>query len=233
MSCNHNGLNIYDHHTGDEICAECGLVINDRISFENEEYRVSFSTEEQKISVHILNLINDVCANNHLNDTIKFQAIQLASKKVCNKQNDLLAAYSIYISLIEADTPKLIHEVASFFDLSSKHLWSYIASQSTHFIHETKPSHISPQVFIELDIPFKLGKMINTISDDLLEENQFAPSAILSAVILCLVNERLLPPISPKSVTFTCNISLSTARRVKKVLEQSIKKKISREVNIV
>ena len=225
-NCQHEGALVHDQHTGDEICTDCALVMDggDIVFSEKDLSQVTFAEADSVIKVIVLDLIHDFCANCHIPRNIQRKAIAIASTKPNNKQNRFLAAYSIYISLIEANAPWSMHRVASYFNITSKHFWSYITEQSRHFIFETKPSHHSACIFFELDIAYKIGLIINDFSDKLSEEHQFAPTAILCIVILHMIKERWLPPMEATRVSFACNISLSTVRRVRKVLESEVRK---------
>ena len=225
--CQHEGNLFYDQHTNDEICADCGLVVNDNILFTTEKL-VTFELKEQKVSTYVIDLIRDICANKHISEGIQHQAIQLASEKYEGKQGHILAAYCIYITLIKAGDPRKLQEIAAYFDIRPKHLWNYVSEQNRYFIHETKPSHLSPRIYAELDISYKMGKMIDYISDTLNADFQFAPEGILCSVILFLVKEGRLQPINSKIVSFTCGISPSTVRRVKHLLSGPIEREMKR-----
>ena len=217
---------IYDQHTNDHICHVCGLIMEEQIVFSDwEKKQVSFNDNtEQSISHYVIDLISDVCANRNIHDGIRFAAIQMASKMRSQRQNNILAAYCVYMSLLSDKNPRLVQEVASHFGVTSKHLWSYIVLHNNYFIHELKPSDLSATIFSELDVPYKLGKEINALSDDLSEDQQFAPSSVLCAVLLHMMKRAIIPATNPKTVAFICGVSLSTARRVKKHLNLDMRR---------
>ena len=207
MSCC-NGYKILDARGGVTVCEKCG---------KNEQHLID-TVNNGFIEKHF-EYIQNICANNHLTNSIETEAEHLffKNRKGSRKNGETFAAYCIYIACKNQNVGRSLIEVARMCYVPLSLLSSFHVDSN----EELKPSNLVVRICAKLSITaFPLVKNIENISDKLYTGllNSGPPnSAVAVAIVVATKNVGLA------KIAWACDISSSCLRRICKIYKLELK----------
>lgn len=244
---------IFDQHTNEEICIRCGLVVNDlRICFNNlysndvlndikTKNIIPFNNFEQilstssNINFDALNIVVDICKNNHINDQLQRKIIKKAislNVDQCKKNIFAKIAYCIYTVFKTEQCQRQINDIAGMCNIPKSTLYQEIIKTDISCLDIDLPSQISSNVFNKLEINYQNSLEINEIADKLFKNYNYQPNVLLSAVIYLYYNTNQKHKCrlgSAFKISQACMSSSSALRRVRKAIQKTVNKLLTKK----
>ena len=201
MSC--CGYVLHDQVTGLDICDNCGHAIDN----------INFFIPPLISNVKDVELISNICANNHIPEAISSYASHLY--EVGDKQTEVYSAYCVYKACNFFNASRTLKEICVMFGVPYKEVTKH------DIIISIKPSELLPRICIKLKIEnFKLitelAKKVDEVYTYVLISSP--PQSIIALVL------HVCPFVhfSINQIAEACEISLSCLRRLARLYTSQI-----------
>ena len=205
---------IHDEHSGDDICTGCGKVLSS-LSVTLPSTPIE-TTVPSKQCLKAIEELTDLCANNHIGQSILQQAITLLTK---HKEPDCYdVAYSLYQACFQSDVPRTMHEIASMCKCSPLQL-----SNRHNGIDMISPSNLVERLSHRFDImDFTRRREIKEVADKLSrrELDSSPPRAVVAVAFY--ITLRKSTTITIRQVAEKCGISAACLRRLVNTLHKQV-----------
>ena len=215
MDCLHTQP-LCDNREGMLVCLDCGFVIEEG-GTGSESYE--FSTT-QEITSRYEEFIFDICANNHVSDSVRDCTVEFFRKTLLARKNkhnlNSLCAYALFHCLAKNQVYRSIFEIEQMTGVSSRKIWKLARNWPP--ISSVKPSYFlyliegRTEAVKRRDL-IKLGHL-----DDFhfakLFGSSYSPKGVLGGILYYDVNFK-----KRKKITFNClsqllTVSVSCLKRI-------------------
>lgn len=216
-----------DQRTGDTICMQCALVLEERYSmssFSNGAYIPPLHISKDSATKRVKDGEEDIYALAdlmHVTDSIRDDALSFYDKHIYNKQlrSNELALYSLFYAKIRNGVNCTIQEMCTQygFGISPSSLWKIEKrlcsneDDSGSFV----PSDFIPRYCSMLNIYFYAANEICEKADKEMETTSFsfAPQTIAVACIFYYVRDKQMNHIALKDLCNLASVSTTAVRR--------------------
>ena len=181
---------IEDHSTGDEICTDCGLVLdkiylNQNILYKDENI---YNTSEKQHDI-----INDLCSKINIDNVpIKTQIVKRWNDLIKKNKKPTLddevccALACIYMGLIDSGFPRPISHLCQPFDVNIKSVWSCMKANNLL----CRPSLMCEYFLHSLNLTFKEIEQIRKIVREKEMLFVFSPKTLIASCAYVFLREQ-------------------------------------------
>ena len=213
--CRHSQT-VDDYTTGDCICSECGLVVENILSPASFQASTKISACQFRIS----EFLKDICANMQIADCVISHAVdrynmiekQLRKEKKGEKWHHIMAAYSLYETLDKLKIKKAPHEIALYSGISVKELFALQASGIIPLMQNDPTSYVD-RYCAYLNLEYSHAFLIKEIVQKLDITGSYTSNCIVAVSIYLYCREKGIKK-SLKEICETCTISPSNVHKV-------------------
>ena len=200
---------IYDSHTGDDICCNCGTIVG--VNYESLNHSDHNNNTQWRPTRYDF-LIN-ACSNHNvafciIDDACNFLKLYLSEHK--KLPISLLSAKAIYASCFKHQVPRSITEIAHICDIREQDLSSICEG-----VCELLPSDLVERICQKLSISFKLSQEIKHQADIFFKGplDSSPQKSSVALAIVCISNKYNLQ-LELKRIAQASHLSLACLRRL-------------------
>ena len=210
----HSGADmIDDFKTGDMICRDCGLVVGDRVV--NFEYSITTYPP----TFPIIFLVEELAMKVHAPEWVG-QAGQEMFDELGGK-SDALAAACLFAACRRAGVPRTFQEIQAVSGVSQREISQAFKRVQARF--DTGRANQQPKLYVNrfcalLQLPFRVVKTAEMLSDEVYMKISNAPASIAAACIRMASDNVKLDDLARVSGVFPASIA-KTIKEIKALTE--------------
>ena len=186
MSCDHQRECVTDHRTATVVCADCALVLDQGLSY-NELHAISENLHHaplidsrSDVEKNVREFVYDVCCRLQVSD--KYFNETLEKYKKLNKENTKfrkidISMYCLYKTLLEYKIPKSLHHISICSNIPTRNIFlieKYFNEKYVYF----DPKSLLSTFYIYLDLDYDDLRNLHKMCDDLKIFRDFQPKTV-------------------------------------------------------
>lgn len=223
-----------DHHQGESICTHCGLVL-DKLYVgevggwggEEESKYLHKRTKNEKM----LDFIKDICANALLPNNIvtpAYNTCRKTKREFGQKKfsDEALAAFSVYNTLHELETPRTPDEIERFSGVSVGKMFEIAGHLNTVKI-SNDPTRYVDQYCSQLDLEYYDTNIIRVIVGNMFGMGNVRSNSLIATVIRLYCVEKQRKKVKLYQICRVCRVSPASVHRIISLLDEKYVKKIT------
>ena len=226
MSCYHcNSINLLTTVEDDLVCSDCGRVNQEHVSntFQTViSHACSWNDSDEmwQMSNLLLDVFARVMIPTFITDRVLLQYSKLKPNLKARYSAQEIAGYATYKTLIEERIPRLLSEIAEYFDVDRSKLRRLASEQ---WQNDLNPSDLLSPALHQLGIPFHRSKDVETEIDTIRKYSAARPETVLACAIFRIVKETPYRDLKCSDIACACGVSTASVRSLNAHTLRSIK----------
>lgn len=227
-SCYHcDSVNLVITCEDDLVCSDCGRVNQETTSCDYANAAAgSWSIETYSYTWDVSNLLLDIFARvmipTFITDRVLLQYSKLKPELKDRYNTHEIAAYATYKTLIEEKIPRLLSEIAEYFDIDRSKLRRLASEQCQS---DVNPHDLLSPVLNQLKIPFRMSPEIETEIDVIRQFSAARPETVLACSIFRIVKKTPYRDLKCSDIASACGVSTASVRSLNAHTQRCIKNK--------
>ena len=212
----------------DLVCTDCGRVNEETVSCDyvtpsRETYHIPQEHDTWEISNHLLDVFARFMIPTFVTDKVLLQYSKLRTELKTRYSSSEIAAYATYQILIEEKIPRLLSEIADYFNLERSKLRRLASEQ---WQSDVNPIDLISPALAKLTIPFYLRHQVEHEIDIIRKYSAARPETVLACGIFRVVKRTPYRDLKSSDIACACGVSTASLRSLNAQTRRSLKSEI-------